>query len=47
MIFTHYPDEEHWAKLDIKITEEQFQQLPYSIPQNDSDGKDLLFEKLS
>lgn len=47
MIFTHYPDEEHWTKLDITITEDQFQQLPYSIPQNDSDGKDLLFEKLS
>jgi hypothetical protein len=47
MIFTHYPDEQHWTKLDIAITEDQFQKLPYSIPQKDSDGKDLLFETVS
>lgn len=47
MIFTHYPDEQHWTKLDIAITEDQFQKLPYSIPQKDSDGKDQIFEKLS
>ena len=47
MIFTHYPDEEHWTRLAISINEQQFNELPYCIPTNDLDGKDMLFEKLS
>lgn len=47
MIFSHFPDNPNWTKLDIDITEEQFKQLPYVNPSNETDGKDTLFESLS
>ncbi len=47
MAFSHYPDQDCWTKLDISITEAQFESLPYMLPSNDSDGMDLLFETLS
>ena len=47
MIFSHFPDKEHWAKLDIKITEDQFKNLPYLLPEKGIDGKDALFEGIS
>lgn len=47
MIFSHFPDEEQWAKLDISITEEQFKKLPNVKINNETDGKDYLFECLS
>jgi transglutaminase/protease-like cytokinesis protein 3 len=47
MIFSHFPDNPNWTKLDIDITEEQFKQLPYINPSNEKDGKDTLFESLS
>ena len=46
MVFSHYPDQEYWTKLDIGLTEAQFRALPYHSPSNDSDGKDVLFEKM-
>lgn len=47
MVFSHYPDEQYWTKLEIKITEEQFRKLPYVCPQRESNGEDYLFECLS
>lgn len=47
MIFSHYPDSDLWTKLDIKISEYQFESLPYMLPLGDNDGKDVLFESLS
>lgn len=47
MAFSHYPDQNNWMKLDINITEEQFESLPYLTPSKESDGKDVLFESLS
>jgi transglutaminase/protease-like cytokinesis protein 3 len=47
MAFSHFPDQDYWTKLDINITEGQFESLPYLVPSNDSDGKDVLFESLS
>jgi transglutaminase/protease-like cytokinesis protein 3 len=47
MIFSHFPDKEYWAKLDIKITEDQFKNLPYLLPEKGIDGKDALFEGIS
>ena len=47
MAFTHMPDQIQWAKLDIDISLEQFKGLPYKVPSNESDGKDVLFESLS
>lgn len=47
MIFSHFPDQQYWAKLDITITEEQFRNLPFVKMPKDTDGKDFLFECLS
>lgn len=47
MIFSHYPDQQYWTKLDIKVTEEQFDKLPFVLPTDETDGKDFLFESLS
>ena len=47
MMFTHFPEKEEWSLLDIDVTEEQFKDLPFELPQTDSDGKDYLFEMLT
>ena len=47
MIFSDFPEEEHWSKLDIKISEEQFARLPFAMMSKETDGKDFLFEHLS
>lgn len=47
MAFSHFPDQKYWTKLDIDITETQFRALPYHLPSNDNDGKDVLFETLA
>lgn len=47
MAFSHFPDQQYWTKLEIQITEEQFQKIPYQNPSKENDGKDLLFECLS
>ena len=47
MICSHYPDEQRWAKLDIEVSEEDFNKLPYTHPSNDTDGKDFFFENVS
>ena len=47
MMFTHFPEKEEWSLLDINVTEEQFKDLPFELPQTDSDGKDYLFEMLT
>lgn len=47
MIFSHFPDELYWSKLDLSITEDQFAKLPYMTLPQDTDGKDFLFEHLS
>lgn len=47
MIFSHFPDDPYWAKLDISVNEEQFEKLPVVEMISDTDGKDLLFECLS
>lgn len=46
MAFSHFPDEQYWMKLEIEITEEQFEHLPYLEPDKDKDGKDELFKHL-
>ncbi|MBR5653941.1 MAG: hypothetical protein IKX22_07645 [Prevotella sp.] len=46
MIFSHFPDQQYWSKLDINITEEQFEKLPIVEMNNETDGKDYLFECL-
>ena len=50
MIFSHFPDQQYWSKIDIPITEEQFERLPFVNMSNETagkDGKDYLFECLS
>ena len=47
MIFSHFPDQHYWSKLDITITEEQFKNLPLVKMSNESDMKDFLFECIS
>ena len=47
MIFSHFPDEQHWSKLDITVSEADFKRLPYETPRDSSDGKDHLFECIS
>lgn len=47
MIFSHFPDQHYWSRLDIIITEEQFKNLPLVKMSNESDVKDLLFESIS
>ncbi len=47
MICSHYPDEQRWAKLDIEVSEEDFNKLPYTHPSNETDGKDFFFENVS
>ena len=47
MIFSHFPDQAYWTRLDVCINREQFEDLPYAIPTSDTDGKDLLFESIS
>lgn len=46
MIFSHFPDEKYWTKLDIQVSEDEFQRLPYLYPSIESDGKDYLFEQM-
>lgn len=47
MVFTHFPEQQDCTRLNkLEITEEQFKQLPYKLPTNDTDGKDFLFESL-
>jgi len=47
MIFSHFPDNIIWSKIDIQITEEQFKVLPIVEMKNEADIKDLLFECIS
>ena len=47
MVFTHYPDQNYWTKLDIQIDERGFAALPFVLPSNENDGKDVLFETLA
>lgn len=47
MIFSHFPDQQYWSKLDITISEEQFEKLPFAKKSNETDGKDYLFECVS
>lgn len=47
MIFSHFPDEQYWTKLDFKVTEEKFRNLPFVKISNESDGRDFLFECIS
>ena len=47
MIFSHFPDQRYWSKLDITISEEQFEKLPFAKKTNNTDGKDYLFECVS
>lgn len=47
MIFSHFPDQQYWTKLDITIYEEQFDKLPFAKMSNETDGKDFLFECIS
>ncbi len=47
MIFSHFPDQQYWSKLDITITEDQFEKLPFVKMTNETDGKDYLFECIS
>ena len=47
MIFSHFPDQQHWLKLDFPISKEDFEKLPLVKMTNEADGKDFLFECLS
>jgi len=47
MIFSHFPDNQKWSKLDIEITEEQFEKLPIIKMNDEMNPKDFLFECLS
>lgn len=47
MIFSHFPDQQYWTKLDLKVSEDQFKKIPYVNPTKETDGKDNLFESLS
>ena len=47
MIFSHFPDNHNWSKLDIQITEDQFRGLPIVEMTTETDFEDLLFECLS
>ena len=47
LIFSHFPDQPYWSKLDIAITEEQFKKLPVITANNETDGKDYFFECIS
>ena len=47
MIFSHFPDQQYWSKLDITISEEQFEKLPFVKITKEIDGKDFLFECIS
>ena len=47
MIFSHFPDQLYWAKLDITVSKEQFKNLPVVKITNETDGKDFLFEYLA
>lgn len=47
MIFSHFPDEQSWTKLDIPITKEQFENLPFVVESNKAKCRDLLFECIS
>ena len=47
LIFSHFPDQLYWSKLDIAITEEQFKKLPVITANNETDGKDYFFECIS
>ena len=46
LIFSHFPDQPFWKKLDINISEEQFRQLPISN-KGMNIGKEYLIECLS
>lgn len=47
MIFSHFPEQAYWLKLDINITDEQFKKLPVVAAIDKTDGKDYLFECIS
>lgn len=47
LIFSHFPDQPYWSKLDIAIKEEQFKKLPVITVNNETDGKDYFFECIS
>ncbi len=47
MVFSHFPDEPYWQKLDIVITEEQFRKLPVVKMTDRADAKNYLFECIS
>ena len=44
MIFSHFPDEQSWTRLDIDVTEEQFRELPIDKIQNETNGQAFLSE---
>lgn len=44
MIFSHFPDEQSWTRLDITVTEEQFRELPIVKIQNETNGQAFLSE---
>lgn len=46
LIFTHYPDDERWTKLDISVSEGQFAKLSAILPSAESDGKNVLHNML-
>lgn len=46
MIFSHFPDNQLWTKLDIPITEVQFRKLPFTDLTNENEIKDILFEMI-
>lgn len=47
MIFSHFPNNPCWLRLDMAITEEQFAQLPVVEMTCENNGRDVLFECLS
>ena len=47
LIFSHYPDDYRWSKLDIMVSEDQFKKLPFISSPTEKDCKDYLFECIS
>ena len=47
MIFSHFPNQRYWSKLDINVTEEQFVKLPPAKKSEGTDARDFFFECFS
>ena len=47
MIFSHFPINRYWTKLEIDVDESKFTSLPYMHPTSEVDGKDFLFESVA